>query len=280
MANTDMILYRREFVRSFDQTVSLLSERTLDETMSSGKAAIFDVTDLSGDLAERGLDGRIPRLASSDSQVTCVLKEFVGKHDITNYETFTSQSDERKKLNAKISAKVSRRLDRQIIEALASATNQFALGAATAFTSQNVGKIIAELAKQEVPIDPADVTCVLTPNAYAELEELRGFSGAEYVSVKPLDRGGNQFSNKRNIRSWRDVSWLTSPLLPGMGTATAKCYIFHRNALGCAKPKQQIKYGMGYNDEDHYHYCSVSMMTGAKILQQEGVLEIVHDDTA
>jgi hypothetical protein len=279
MAHPESVQYRREFVRSFNQSVSLLSDRCTEESMSSGRSAVFDVADLGGDLAQRSVDGRLPRLTSSDSQVTCTLEEYGGTLEVTNFEKFTSQSDERAKMSAKIMARTNRRLDRVLLAELDNAS-QYASGAAQTMTSAVATTIIATLAEGEVDISPGDITFVISPMAHHQLMKAASYTSADYVSAKPFDGNAGQYSNERKIKSWLDIGWIVSPLLTGVGTNSCKMFIFHRNAIGCAKPSEQINYSAGWDDQHHYHYCSGTMKAGVKILQTGGVLEVIHDDTA
>jgi hypothetical protein len=274
------IKYRSEFIRSFNQTVSLLSDRCTDESMSQGVSAVFDVTDLGGDLGERGVDGNLPRLTSTDAQVTATLKEYGGYFEITNFDAFTSQSDERAKMNAKIMARTNRRMDKALIAELDNATTNWNGGAAVVMTPAIATAIITSLEQNAVPVNPQDVTVVATPKVRHQLMKAAAYASSDYVTAKPYTGDAAIFANERKIKSWLDVGWIFSPILPGMGTATAKCYIFHRNAIGCAKPTEQFRYAAGYEEKHHKHFASVSAKMAFKILQQGGVIEIIHDDTA
>lgn len=273
------IKYRSEFIRSFHQTVSLLADRCTDESMSQGISAVFDVTDLGGDLGERGVEGQLPKLTSNDNQVTCLLREYGGKFTITDFDKFTSQSDERAKMHAKVMSRANRRMDKILIAELGNASTQWNAGAAITMTPSVATDIITELEQGEVPINPNDITVLSTPKVRHQLMKSAQFTSSDYITAKPY-LGGDAYANERKIKQWLDVAWIFSPLLPGVGTATAKTYIFHRNAIGCAKPESQLMLTAGFDDQDHYHYSSATIKAGCKILQQGGVIEIIHDDTA
>lgn len=275
-----VINYSRDFVPSFNQTVSLLSDRCKDEQMSAGISVQWDIADLGGDLAQRGVDGRLPRLASSDSQVTAKLAEYGGTFEVTNFDDFTSQSNEREKMYAKIMARVNRRLDKVIIAELDNASTQYNSGNAIVLTPDKATDLITELEEGEVPINPQDVTFLGTPKVRHQLMKSAAYTSADYVSAKPYEGDMAVFSNSRKVKNWLDCGWIFSPLLSGVGTATAKCYLFHREAIGCAKPTSQIMVTAGMDNQHHYHYCSGTVKAAAKILQSGGVIEIIHDDTA
>ena len=279
MAIGEAIKYRNEFIDGFAQTESILMDRCVEESMDMGAAVVFDVADLSGELPERGVDGRLARLSSSDSQVTCTLKEYGGKFEVTDFEAFKSQSDERAKMNRKIYSRINRRLDRVYIAELNNATTQWNSGTAITVNMDTITSIIAELGEAQIPVTPEDVTWVVTPKMYGKLETLTPFTSADYVASKPLEGSASgKFTNSRKMKSWCQVGWAVSPLLPGVGTSTATTFLYHRNALGCARPSNQIKYAAGYDDQDHFHYASGVVKAAAKILQNGGIIKVTHAD--
>jgi len=279
MAIGEAIKYRNEFIDGFAQTESILMDRCIEESIDQGSSVVFDIADLSGELPERGVDGRLPRLASSDSQVTVPLKEYGGTFEVTDFERFKSQSDERKKLNRKIYARVNRRLDRVYIAALNAATTEWASGAAITVNIDTITSIIAELGEAQIAVNPEDVTWVVTPKMYGKLETLTPFTSSDFIDTKPLaGSDSGKFTNKRKIKAWSQVGWCVSPLLPGLGTSTATTFLYHRNALGCARPSGQMMYTAGFDNQHHYHYVSGTVKAAAKILQDGGIIKVTHAD--
>lgn len=278
MALPEMIKYRNEFIEGFAQTESILMDRCVEESMDMGAAVVFDIADLSGELPERGVDGRLPRLSSNDTTVTCTLKEYGGTFEITDFERFKSQSDERKKINRKIYARTNRRLDKVYINELNNATTQWNSGTAITVNVDTVLSIIAELGEAQIPVSPDDVTWVISPKMEAKLGSLPQYNSADYVSSKPFEGNAAAFTNQRKIKSWANVGWVVSPLLPGVGTATCTTFLYHRAALGCARPTNQIMYTTGFENQHHFHYASGTVKAAAKILQNGGIIKVTHAD--
>ena len=73
MANPEAVVYRREFVESFNVGATLLMDRFTEESMTMGRSAVFDVATLGGRMSVRSVDGRIPRRSRSNTQVTCTI---------------------------------------------------------------------------------------------------------------------------------------------------------------------------------------------------------------
>ena len=230
-------------------------------------------------MATRSIDGRIPRTNVSDAQVTASLVEYVKKFEVTDMDKFVSQSDERAKMNHRIMESVNQEIDYNIMTELANATTT-ATASGTGVTLATMTKTIAQLAANQVAITPNDVTWVISPFMEAKLQQIAQKTSWDYVPVRTLESGGNQFQNERKIQTWLNVSWIVHPNLPGVGTNACTTYLYHRNAVGFAVPTNQMMHSAGYDDQDHYHYCSATMKAATKILQQPGVFKFVNDDTA
>lgn len=276
---SDAIKYRREFIGAFNTSVTFLKDRATPESMDMGRSAVFDVAPVGGRMQTRSIDGRIPRTTVADTQITCTLAEHVKKFEVTDFEAFTSQSDERAKMNHRIMESVNQEMDFNILTELGNASTSFSASAAP-ITLDTATRVIAQLAANQVPINPNDVTFVVSPYLEAKLQNIQGYASQDYVSTRPLETGGNQFQNQVMMKRWLNVSWITHPNLVGVGTASCTCFIWHRRALGVAAPSNQVRYSAGYDDQDHYHYASATLKAGTKILQNTGILKFLHNDLA
>lgn len=281
MPTSEMIKYRSEFIDGFAQTESLLMDRCVEESMTAGASVVFDIADLSGELPERGVDGRLPRLTANDTQITCTLKEYGGTFEITDFERFKSQSDERAKMNKKIYSRVNRRLDRIYIAELNQATTTWNSGTAITVDAPTIQRIIQTLATAQIPVSPEDVTWVVSPQMLGKLMTLNQFTSADFIDSKPYTSSGASgvYQNRKKLKTWADVAWCSSPLLPGVGTATCTTFLYHRAAIGCARPTSQIMYTADFDKQHHYHYASGTVKAAAKILQNGGIIKVVHNDT-
>ena len=279
MSVSEAVVYRREFVAAFNTGVTFLKDRATPQSMSLGGSAVFDVAAVGGRMQTRSIDGRIPRTNVQDGQVTCLLAEHVKKFEVTDFEKFKSQSDERAKMSHRILETVNQELDYNFMGELANASNTFN-AVAEPITLDFATRLIATLAANQVPINPADVTVLCSPFLEAKLQNIKGYASQDYVSVRTLETGGNQFQNQVMMKRWLNVSWIVHPNLVGVGTASCANYIWHRRAMGCAAPEDQIKYSAGYDDQDHYYYASATLKAGHKILQQPGIFKFLHNDQA
>ena len=279
MANPEAVVYRREFVENFNVGVTLLADRFTEESMTMGRSAVFDVATLGGRMSVRSVDGRIPRRNRSDTQVTCTIDERVAKEEVTDFEKFTSQADERAKINRSIMISVNEEIDYHVLTELSNASTSYSASAAP-ITLDTATKVIATLAQNKVSVGANDLTWIISPMMEAKLQTIQGYTSADYVSTKPLEVGGNQFSGERKIKSWLGCGWIVHPNLPNTGTSSCTTYLVHRRAFGLAVPTNRIQYEAGRIPGELAECAVAGLMMGAKILQNAGILKFLHNDAA
>ena len=115
----------------------------------------------------------------------------------------------------------------------------------------------------------------LISNAFwAYMMQTTEFASGDYVNVKAYDG-----TIKRTFR-WAGVNWIRHPNIGGVGTAAEKCYLYHTDAIGHACDKERVVSIPGYDDEQDYHWVRTSGWFGSTILQNTGIVEMVHDGSA
>jgi hypothetical protein len=269
------IQYRQELIATFEEGESWLRQTTVTEAVIKGNQATFLVAGSGGATAvTRGINGLIPARADDMTQSTATLVEW---HDLvrkTRFNIFQSQGDQRRLMQDTTRMVLNRRIDADIIAQLDGATNN--LGAATTASLALVGKALTTLGENEVPVQEEDkMWAVATPAVRGYLMQIPEFNSADYVEMKFLNGPA-----KRVLR-WAGFNWIFHPNLTGVGTASEKCYFFHRNAIGSAFDSGEgLNVAIGYDDEQDYSYARASSFTGAKLLQQGGIVQFLHDASA
>lgn len=169
---------------------------------------------------------------------------------------------------------LNRRIDQDIINVLDTATTN--LGAATTMSLSAVAKALTTLGENEVPVEEEDkLWAVATPAVRGYLMQIPEFNSADYVETKPLT------GPARRVLRWAGFNWIFHPNLTGVGTASEKCYFFHRDAVGSAFDSGEgMNTAIGYDDEQDYSYARASSFTGAVMLQQAGIVQFLHDASA
>jgi len=279
MADTAFqIQYRQEFIHGFEDRQSILRATTVQEAVIKGSQATFLVAD-SGSAAAvtRGVSGLIPARADNNTQTTATLLEW---HDLvrkTNFNIFASQGDQRRIMQETTMAVINRKIDDIVIAQLDTATNDTGVAAQASLDMVVYARTI--LGNNFVDLmDEDNIFGVISPGFEGYLLQIPEFGSADYVEVKPLTGPARRF------RRWAGVNWMVHPRLTGsVGAASGntgaseQCFMYHRNALGCAIDKNGIDSPVGYDEEMAYSYARVSFHIGAVLLQNSGVVMMKHD---
>jgi hypothetical protein len=266
--------YRSEFVAGFEEKQSLLRSAVVTEAVVKGNIATFLVADSGAATAvTRGVNGLIPARSDNLTQTSVTLAEW---HDLvqkTGFNVFGSQGDQRKIMQETSMGVINRKIDADIIAQLDTATID--TGAAATASVALVAKALGYLGNAQVPIQEVDnMFGVVTPGFWAYMMQTQQFTSGDYVDQKLLSGAIKKYWR------WFGVNWIMHPNLTGVGTASEKCYIFHRNAIGHAVDKRGIQSPVGYDEEQDYSWARVSVYMGSKLLQNNGIVQINHDGSA
>ena len=265
-------MYRDEFIAGFEKRQSLARETVTTEALIKGKEATFLVADSGGATAvTRGVNGDIPTRADNLNQYTAPLSEFHDVPERTGFNVFASQGNARAIMQATSMAVINRTIDNQIHSALTAATNT--LGAAATASLQLVQK--AKVRLSNAFADDGDVFALITPAFYAYLMDLDQFTSVDYVKSQRFENVA-----KSEAFNWYGVNWIVDAGLPGNGTNAAQCFMYSRAAIGHAVNAGGIQTFVGYDDKNDKSWQRVTVYMGSKLIQNSGVIKIIHDDSA
>lgn len=279
MADTAFqIQYRQEFIAGFEARQSLLRQSTTTEAVVKGNQATFLVADSGGaEAVTRGVNGLIPARADNLTQTTATLAEW---HDLvrkTGFNVFASQGDQRAIMQQTTMGVINRKIDADIITELNTGTQDTGTAATASLGMALRSKTI--LGNNEVPFD-GNVWSAITPAFEAYLLQVPEFSNADYVTMKPMEGGATAWKDVVGFYRWLGVNWLVHPNLPGVGTATEKCFMYHSTAIGHAVDTGGLKTPVGYDEEQDYSWARATAFMGSKLLQNSGVVVMNHDGSA
>ncbi|WP_159585922.1 phage capsid protein [Chelativorans xinjiangense] len=268
-----VVQYRREFVASFEQRVSLLKASTTKESVINGNQATFLVSGSGGDTAvTRGTNGQIPYGNPTNTQVTATLVEKHAPYELTSFNIFASQGDQKRVMQMASMNVINRDIDLTILAELANATQDYGSGTASLNTVAGA-KVI--LGNNDVDTTEADnMFAVVSPAFMGYLMQTREFASAEYVDVKPFS------GPARKMLRWFGINWIESARVTGVGTTAEICYMFHRSALGYAVRVSEESISIGYDDKQDSSWSRATTYHAAKILQDTGIVKITHDGSA
>lgn len=279
MADTAFqIQYRDEFIAGFEKRQSMLRNTVTTEANFKGNQATFLVADSGGATAvTRGVNGDIPTRPDNNTQTTVTLQEWHDVPEKTNFNIMSSQGNQRQIMQMTSMAVINRKIDSEIHTALASAslTQDFTDGTPSLTTFfQDIRETIKQLREGSVR-GRGQFFAAITPGFHANLMGLDRFTSRDYIQ-DPKFEG----ASLDDAFSWNGVNWLVDEELPGVGTATASCFLYHRDAVGHACHMDEIETEVGYDRKNAKSWQRCSIHMAAKIIQSSGVIKMTHDDTS
>lgn len=168
---------------------------------------------------------------------------------------------------------LNRDIDQVIIDELDTAT--LTTGSAVTASLNLVIKSHVILGNNEVPITEEDnMFAVISPAFNGYLMQVTEFSSADYVEIKPF------VGPAKRMRRWAGVNWIVHPNLPGVGTASESCFMYHKNAMGHAANSKEMSVLVDYDGKQDLSWSRASLFHGAKKLQNSGIVKMVHDASA
>ena len=260
-------VYRDEFIAGFERSTSVLRQTVTTEAEVKGNQAVFLVADSgSAQAVTRGTNGLIPGRADNLTQNTATLAEWHDKPVRTGFNIYASQGDGRRIMQQTAMAVMNRKIDDDIITQLLTGTQD--TGTAAPMSLSLVAYGLAILGNNDVPL--TEVGGLITPGAYAYLLQVKEFADSDYTKNTPFDNASNTFF-------WAGVNWIVHTGLPGKGTASEKCILYHKNAIGHACDMERVTTSVGYNEEHDYSFARTTAYMGSKLLQNAGVVILNHD---
>jgi len=272
MADTAFqIQYRQEFIAGFELRESLVRKTVTTDARINAQQAVFLVADSgSASAVTRGVNGLIPYRADNLTQNTCTLQEWHDGVRRTGFNLFASQGDGRRIMQQTTMGVLNRKIDSDIIASLETGTQD--TGTAATMSLQLAMYGLAILGNNAVPMD-GNISCLITPGAYAYLMQTKEFANVDYVANKP-------FSNNLTMFRWAGINWIVHPNLTGKGTAAEKCLMYHKDAIGHACDMDNVRTDADYMREQDYSWARATAFMGSKLLQNSGVVVINHDGSA
>lgn len=263
-----------EYIATFEQDYSMLKIGCMKETLIKGNVATWLVAGSGGETAvTRGSNGYIPYKSPSNTQVSCTINERHAPFEMTGFDIFANQGDQRQIMMKAAQSVMHRDIDQAIIDQLDTAT--VTTGSAATASLDLVNKAIVKLGNAEVPLTEEDkLFAAITPAFQAYLMQITEFASADYVDVKPFA------GPMKRARRWAGINWMVHPNLTGVGTAAEKCYLWHQRALGHAANTAEMKVDADYERKQQISWTNATLFHNAKVLQTTGIVQWLHDGSA
>jgi hypothetical protein len=269
-----VVQYRQAFVDQFEGKASIFRTMTTKESVTKGNQATFLVAGSGTDTAvTRGVNGQIPYGNPTNTQVTATLVEKHAPYELTGFNVFASQGDQKAVMRSASMNVINRDIDLTVLAELANATID--TGAYATASVAMVEKALGYLGNNDIPIEEEDnMFGVVSQGFLSYMRQTTEFNSGDYVEVKPL------VGPARRMYRWAGVNWFRSARVTGVGTSTELCYMFHRSAIGYAVNVGEDSIHIGYDEKQDLSWTRATVFHGAKILQNTGIVQMKHDGSA
>lgn len=270
--------FRTETVKGFEVDESLLRMTATTEAVIKGNTATFLVASSGSAVATtRGVNGLIPSRNNNLTQTSATLTEKNDLVEMTDFNIFQSQGDQRKIMQDTSRGVINRDIDQVLITVLNTGTQD--TGAAVPATLGMALRAKTILGNAKVPFD-GNIFAAITPAFEAMLLQITEFTSADYVPVKPMAGADLAWRDMPMMYRWLGINWIVHPELPGAGTAAEKCFMYHKSALGHAIDKAGIDAKIGYEEKQNISWARTTVYHGGVLLQNAGVVVMNHDGLA
>lgn len=232
----------------------------------------FDVVDPGDEMVEKGRDGVIPASDLGLSQVSTTFTRRYKKFKLDDFDAWRANPNMTQAMNERGLAAAWRYVDQAIVDQLDTATTNMG-AAAILSTLAEVSEWVETLANNDVDIDNDNVFGVVTHRAWSQMLRIPEFKSSDYTEVKVMD---GAYSVK--MKNFLGVNWTKWNGLTGKQTASAKCYLYHRSAIGhMLEGTPKVQYFDG--TENDYAGVWYRVTQASKLLLQRGVVQYLHNDT-
>lgn len=279
--------YESDVHKVFQREGGYLRNTVRMKTGIVGKSTNFPVIG-KGTATTKSRHGVTTPMNLDHSSVQCLIEDFYAPEYVDKLDESKINADERASIATSGAWAIGRKVDEQITTAL-DATSE----ATVTLTVTSQAAILASLItfaeaawENDVPND-GYVFGLLTPRMWSQAMTVEQFSSADYVDGmgRPFNVGA---ATNGKFVNWMGIKWMMHTGLPGKGTATAKCFLYHKNAIGYAAGAHErngaesdsISADIWWDGSRQAHLITHCMSGGAVIIDSTGVIEGNLDDTA
>lgn len=278
--------YNTDVHHVFQRMGSLLFNACRTKTNVVGYSTTFQKLG-KGSATTKARHGLITPMNPGHTAVECVLADFYAPEYSDRLDEAKQNIDERMALAKCGAAALGRKIDEQITTALDSTSETAVSVTVTSKAAVRAGLLtgLSNLWDNDVPND-GQCYGVLTPRLWTQLSQVGEFSSTDWVGPNglPFVEGApiGRFKN------WMGCLWTMHTGLPGVGTATAKSFIWHKTAIGYAAAKDAANVAgngsvaafIDWIPERVSYLVNHLMSGGAVLIDTTGVIELNSDDTA
>lgn len=273
-------VYQDEFKYDYERSQTKLLLGVRSDGLVKGETVKWDVVDPGDEAQSRGRNGNIPTSELGLSQVSADLEEKFKKFRIDSFDEFRGNPNVRAAMSKRGIAAIHRSQEQLVIDALDASATDITAGVAgasnaatTLSTLATVNTWMSFLLENDVPFDDGEMFAVITVKAALQMQRIAEFKSIDYVDMKVMPD-----APAVRVLRWQGVNWIPHNGLSGRGTALAKCYMWHKSALGHQSSGEPQSHPYYYEPEDRFEVWFKTVHV-AKTVLPGGVVRFYHNDT-
>ncbi|MEE9302976.1 MAG: phage capsid protein [Thiotrichaceae bacterium] len=283
------------FITSYDAKVhevfqrlgSYLKESVRIKDNVVGSTAVFQKIG-TGIATTKARHGTITPMNQTHTAPSTTLADFYAGDWVDKLDEAKININERDVIASGGAMALGRKVDSQITTVLDTTTQStITLTVTSKATVLATAVEFAEAAwANDIPND-GQVFAVVTPRYWSQLMILDQFQNADFVGPAGQNfTKGPEIGNRR-WKEWQGIKWKMQTGLPGAGTATAKCFLYHKTAVGYAIAQsagniagnESVAADITWHGDRAAHFVNHMMSGNAVMIDDTGVIEGNLDDT-
>jgi len=270
----------------FQREGSMLRSGVFAKDKIVGSTAYFEKLG-TGTATTKSRHGEITPMNATHTQPSCTIVDFFAGDWVDLLDEAKTNIDARMAYARSGAYALGRKVDSQITVVLDATTQTTVTLAVTSYAAILAGLLtfVEALDANSVPNDGQRYAAI-TPRMYAQAMTVTSFSSADFVGSNglPFTEGA---PGHRRWKDWMGVKWAMHPDLPGQGTSTAKCFVWHKSALGYASGKhagnvatnEAVSADITWHGDRASHFVNHMMSGEACMIDDTGVIEGNLNDT-
>jgi hypothetical protein len=278
--------YSADVHHVFQREGSMLLPAVFNKTNIVGATAYFEKLG-TGAAVTKSRHGEITPMNASHTQPSCTLADFYAGDWVDLLDEAKTNIDARMAYARAGAYALGRKVDDQITTVLDGTTQSTVTLAVTSYAAIQGALIqfVEALDSNSVPNDGQRYGA-LTPRMWAQAMTVQSFANSQFVGANglPFTTGA---PGHRMFREWMGVKWCMHPGLPGKGTSTAKCFVWHKSAIGYAIAKsagnlagnEAVAADITWHGDRAAHFVNHMMSGQACLIDDAGVIEGNLNDT-
>jgi len=284
------------FITSYDAKVhevfqrkgSYLKEAVRVKDGVIGSTAVFQKIG-KGTATTKARHGTITPMNQDHTAPSCTLADFYAGDWVDKLDEAKININERDALASGGAMALGRKCDDQIttiLDTTSQSTVTLTVTSKAAILATSIQ--FSEAAWDNDVANDGEVYAVVTPRMWSQMMLMDQFSDSDYVGANGQTFAQGPQIGKGRWKDWNGIKWKMQTGLPGAGTATAKCFIWHKSAIGYAVAaaagniagNDSVSADITWHGDRSAHFINHCMSGQACMIDDSGVIEGNLDDTA